>query len=517
MLLGGGRRKSITPRKSRKAEAGAGEALAASDGPDEGELLKVFKKVDLDNNGSLDLNELEYAGRELGIKCSQNAMRKVFKMIDKDNSGAIDFVEFTAFFGQVNDPEKIKEMLSSASASFLDYRARVENDSSFARSFPVPSTVAPAQKYCQHHESTVQSVAWLSGNRFITAAAAGNICVWDASVHADRPAPVLQSNLQRSGVFCMGTQPEASDVLVGFGSRRDNLWLWDVELSKVKCKFGGADSFVYSCSLQGGRALAGVKDGSVLMFDIQRSEPDSKWKAHEGLINSCCFDSDGHRILTSSRDGNVHVLDPRAGDMPDCLVSTIEDAAAGYVVYQALWCGDNEILSAGDDYCVKRWDIRMPANPPVASYMGHVSGVKAISLSADKRFFATGCSDSSMRVWATDPSSMKSSFTTAEGYTSLEDQVARLLDKHKEIIANGDEHPSEPTAISEQVAQLDSAVADKPSLHKGFHASLSFTGHSMSVASMAWQDLDNGKARIVTGGCDESALVFDVNLESLLL
>ena len=69
------------------------------------------------------------------------------------------------------------------------------------------------------------------------------------------------------------------------------------------------------------------------------------------------------------------IFDINAGSMPSCMISTIEDAAAGYTVHDALWCGDDEILSGGDDYAVKMWDIKRPQNAPLASYMGHTSCV----------------------------------------------------------------------------------------------------------------------------------------------
>ena len=61
-----------------------------------------------------------------------------------------------------------------------------------------------------------------------------------------------------------------------------------------------------------------------------------------------------------------------AGAMPSCVVSKIEDAAAGYMVCDTLWCARDELLTAGDDYCVKMWELRRPRSP-VASYMGHTS------------------------------------------------------------------------------------------------------------------------------------------------
>lgn len=74
------------------------------------------------------------------------------------------------------------------------------------------------------------------------------------------------------------------------------------------------------------------------------------------------------------------IFDINAGSMPSCLVSKIEDAAAGYTVCDAAWCGSDDLLSAGDDYCIKMWDARKSgaSGAPLASYMGHTSCVRSL-------------------------------------------------------------------------------------------------------------------------------------------
>jgi len=79
----------------------------------------------------------------------------------------------------------------------------------------------------------------------------------------------------------------------------------------------------------------------------------------------------------STSPAQVVIFDINAGSMPSCVVSTIQDAAAGYTVCDALWCGD-DLLSAGDDYCIKMWDARKSGLAPLASYMGHTSCVRSL-------------------------------------------------------------------------------------------------------------------------------------------
>ena len=82
------------------------------------------------------------------------------------------------------------------------------------------------------------------------------------------------------------------------------------------------------------------------------------------------------------------IFDINAGSMPSCLVSKIEDAAAGYAVCDAAWCGSDDLLSAGDDYCIKMWDARKSgaSGAPLASYMGHTSCVRSLPRFAYQEF-----------------------------------------------------------------------------------------------------------------------------------
>ena len=87
---------------------------------------------------------------------------------------------------------------------------------------------------------------------------------------------------------------------------------------------------------------------------------------HESHVTSIKIDHDGRRVCSTSRDGRVVVFDHNTSSMASCVMAEIPDAAAGYAVYDAVWCGDTELLTAGDDFCIKRWDIRRPNDLPMA-------------------------------------------------------------------------------------------------------------------------------------------------------
>ncbi|CAK9030007.1 Uncharacterized WD repeat-containing protein alr3466 [Durusdinium trenchii] len=494
--------------------------LAADDTPmDPEELKQVFQRIDLDNSGTLELEELETAARELGVKCSKNSLKKVFKLIDIDQSGSIDFDEFSIFFAKVSNPDRIKEVLSQASAAFLDYRNSVEQDPSFAKHFPIPQAVKPAAKYNRHLNATVESVRWVGDGIFLAATGEGKLLSFDIS-GGDEPLKRCEVG---SPVYCMDAHAGGRGVLVGYGTKTDNMVLWNMAEDQVAQRFQGQTTPIFSCCLGKDIALSGGKDGMVVLNDLETGACIRTWQVHEGLVTSIALAKDGHQVCTASRDGRVVVFDINAGELPACLVSDIEDAAAGYTVCHAVWCGEDELLSAGDDYCVKRWDVRKPRDPPLASYMGHTSCVRSLAVSPDGSLFASGAVDSSVRLWAMKPTGLRSRLSKTEDGASISDFLEQLKKRREEVIERvheGEGDLSEVRELNEEIETLEQKAKEKGD--KGIidssgyiRALLGLSGHTLTVGTLAWQDYEGGH-RILSGSQDEAVCVFDFTDEEIM-
>ncbi|CAJ1456481.1 unnamed protein product [Effrenium voratum] len=511
----------MAARRPSGGKAKAKAKLNADDTPmDPEELKQVFRRIDLDNSGTLEIEELETAARELGIRCSKNSMKKVFKMIDADQSGSIDFDEFSIFFAKVNNPERIKEVLSDASASFLDYRNSVEQDPSFAKHFPMPRSVKSVVKYNKHFNATVEAVRWVADGTALAATGEGKLLVFDVASHMD--APIKQCEVGPS-VYCMDAVPGGRGVLLGYGKKSDNLVLWNMAEEQVVQRFEGQSSAVFSCCLSSDFVLSGSKEGLVVLNDIETGTCIRTWQVHEGLVNSLSLAADGHQVVSTSRDGHVTIFDINAGSWPSCQVSDIEDAAAGYTVCHAIWCGHNQILSAGDDYCVKRWDIRNQRDPPLDSYMGHTSCVRSLALSPDGTLFASGAADSSVRLWALSPTDLRTRMTKTEDGEKVSDLLADLKQRREQVIElvhAGEGDPAEIRELNEEIEHLEKTAQDRGDqelidAHGYIRAVLGLSGHSLTVGSLAWQDFEGGH-RLLSGAQDEAMCCFEFKDDDIM-
>lgn len=62
---------------------------------------------------------------------------------------------------QVSDPEKVKSVLTPASAQFLDYRSSVDQDPSFAKHFPIPRPVKASLRVLEEMKQCTRSTKCL--------------------------------------------------------------------------------------------------------------------------------------------------------------------------------------------------------------------------------------------------------------------------------------------------------------------------------------------------------------------
>ncbi|XP_045187014.1 neo-calmodulin-like isoform X2 [Mercenaria mercenaria] len=72
-------------------------------------MRDVFRTLDEDGSGSLEVTELETAMKSMGVDCSQKDMDNLIKQMDADGNGSVDFFEFCGMVSEkmkVYDPEK---------------------------------------------------------------------------------------------------------------------------------------------------------------------------------------------------------------------------------------------------------------------------------------------------------------------------------------------------------------------------------------------------------------------------
>jgi len=488
------------------------------------ELERIFRHFDEDGSGSIDADELRQAMQALGIKVTQSSCKKVLAMIDSDNNGTIEWEEFYAFFEKVRDPEGIKDLLASANQRYLDYKMMVQGDPSFEKRFFVPPVLKYDYKY-NGHEDNVEDLCWLNNTDpyFISCSLDGSIKIWDASTGKFKENVVSE---YESGIYCITVLQEGKKVISGHGSTDKNVCLWDVTGKNQLQVYTGQSAPVYCTTSEKNvktetNFVTGAKNGKMCFYSIEKAEPVCVMdEIHEGVVYSVDLNDDCTTLCSASSDGQVQLTDLRAATSGRVKnIQTVEDAAASGVVYKALWRGEHEILSCGDDYCVKKWDLRNMKLGAVENYFGHTSPVRTICLSPCQKFMCSATDDGCIRLWTVDERLYIQQEKEANN-SAIERNEARR-EKYDHLIYEGDDEIDEDGL--KRVA--DDLIRNYKSSRKLVHvyherdsmkcvqAKVGLDGHTLPVSAVSWRNKpdDDTKIQICSGAQDMVALSYELN------
>lgn len=254
------------------------------------------------------------------------------------------------------------------------------------------------------------------------------------------------------GIYCFSVSdwkliPEKRSkfVAIGLSKREENLLLYSLEKKQVVNTYLGHKVPVYSLALSpdGYSFVSGDQVGKMFLFDCQNaSQFVCEMSIHEKVVFSIDYnvhESSGQLICSTGSDGVIQVMDMRARNSPK-QAAVIDDAAASGVCFEARWRSEYEIVSVGDDYSAKRWDIRCLRDGPITNYFGHTTILKKITVSTDsgQNYIVTSGYDGSCRLWnLAERDILSQELENARGQHEMELQKVQRMEKLRD---NGDDN-----------------------------------------------------------------------------
>jgi WD40 repeat protein len=492
-------------------------------------LQKVFRNIDQDNSGSIDVKELGDAMRLLGVKCTANSARKVLKMIDTDGNGTIEIDEFLQFFATVNDPEQIKQLLAAPNQKFMDYRTMVENDPSFGRKFYMPEDVNKIASF-DGHAGNVECVAWLNGSIFVTGSLDGSLKFWNAAMDpatvgtrrqkVASTKPIRSVDVSPSGIFAMSISADLHHAALAIGSSEMNVLWWDLRTGTApELTFAGHTAPVFCVSVSPDSSLiaSGSRMGHVCLHRVTmagQQAPLFSEKLHEKVVSAISFAPEGDRFCSGSYDGFIYVYSVKFGDV--ALLQTIEDAASTGMVFGCVWNAKGEVYSCGDDFCIKRWDINCLHEGSKTNFFGHTCNVTCVTLSPKSKnfeqgvFLMSGGSDGCARLWVTGEMEMlqqqrKEAAAVIDQVTTQMEQEERKDGGDADVMRQYIQQLEDSKEI-QRIAQL--AIEERETMYC-LQARRALDGHKLGITDIAFRFLEDDRiAEVLTASSDQSCKLF---------
>ncbi|KAF7363072.1 WD40 repeat-like protein [Mycena venus] len=232
----------------------------------------------------------------------------------------------------------------------------------------------------------------------------------------------------------------------------------------------------------GERIASGSDDTTVCVWDARTGILiAAPFEGHTKRVSCVAFSPDGERIVSGSIDATVRIMDSRTGVLVAGPIQHSDEVSC-----VAFSPDGEQIVSGCHDNNIYIWNSRTGAQITVLE--GHSNLVWSVAFSQDGDRIVSGSVDNTLRLW--DARTKVGIASSMEGYTA-------------KVLSGGTRNPMLLPSDGEILAVDDGGMVDVP-----------LEGHSNKVTSVAFSC--DGK-RIVSGSCDKTVCVWDVQTGALLI
>jgi WD40 repeat protein len=189
--------------------------------------------------------------------------------------------------------------------------------------------------------------------------------------------------------------------------------LWDVATGKEFAKLDGHKAAVKALALSSDDSqtvlVTGDAEGTIYLWDLQARSPGARIeKAHADEITALALTPDANRLVSASTDRAIHIWDIEEDNKK--LRSLDGGCGVRALVFDAK---GKTFFSAGDDYLIRRWDLR--SGKLLDTLQGHKGIIVSLALSQDGTTLVSGSLDGAVRLWSTATGAPQGAFERAPG------------------------------------------------------------------------------------------------------
>jgi WD40 repeat protein len=309
------------------------------------------------------------------------------------------------------------------------------------------------------------------GKRLAIGTFLNDVQLWDASTGQQLttfqgrslPGKRLVYSPDGRNLVITGVRPEFFDAVTG--RKIGSVSVSGSEISDV------------AFSSDGKRFAAGVRDGTVKMWDRRNGRELLTLRGHSSTVYSVAFSPDNKLVATASKDRTARVWDAATGQQ----LLTLDTFPVGRAQSLAFSPDSSRLAAVGSAGIIRVWDAT--SGQEVLALQGHGQDVMAVAFSPDGRKIASAGADRTARIW--DVASGQETMTL-RGHSNSVASVAFSPDGKRLATASWD-----GTARVWDIARGESLVLQ---------------GHTDSVSGLAYSP--DGK-RLATASADATTRIWN--------
>lgn len=216
------------------------------------------------------------------------------------------------------------------------------------------------------------------------------------------------------GIVCLDICPSDSSRIVTGGNDKVAV-VFNRDAEQIVCQLKGHNKKISSVIYHPNREtiITASPDSQIRVWAISSAATVNLIRAHEGPVTAVSLHATGDYLLSTSTDETWVFSDVSTGQV---LVKAGDTSSTPHALTTAKFHPDGRIFATGtSDSIIKIWDLKEKQN--VANFPGHSGHISAIAFSENGYYLATAADDSTVKLWDLRKLKNFKSLELDEGYT----------------------------------------------------------------------------------------------------